>query len=40
MNEVRLLNRTDLQQLFPDADIIHERFLGLSKSIIAVKNFR
>lgn len=37
MNEVRLLNSSDLQQLFPDADIIHERFLGLSKSIMAVK---
>ncbi len=38
MNEVRLLKRSDLQRLFPDADIIHERFLGLSKSIMAVKN--
>ena len=37
MNEIRLLNRTDLQRLFPDADIIHERFLGMSKSIMAVK---
>ena len=40
MNEVRLLNRSDLQRLFPDAEIRHERFLGLSKSIMAVKNFR
>lgn len=38
MNEVRLLNISDLQRLFHDADIIHERFLGLSKSLIAVKN--
>ena len=37
-NEVRLLNRSELQQLFPDAEIIHERVLGLSKSVIAVKN--
>jgi hypothetical protein len=38
MNEVRLLSSSDLQRLFPDADIMHERFLGLSKSIMAVKN--
>lgn len=38
MNEIRLLNKSDLQQLFYDADIIHERFLGMSKSIMAVKN--
>lgn len=37
MNEVRLLNKRDLKRLFPDADIVHERFLGLSKSLIAVK---
>ena len=38
MNEVRLLSARDLQRLFPDAEIQHERFLGLSKSIMAVKN--
>ncbi|MEA2014065.1 MAG: methyltransferase domain-containing protein, partial [Thermodesulfobacteriota bacterium] len=37
MREVRLLDKVELRQLFPDADIIHERFLGVSKSIIAVK---
>jgi len=38
MNEVRLLSKSDLQRLFPDAEILHERFLGMSKSIMAVKN--
>jgi hypothetical protein len=38
MNEICLLDKSELQRLFPDADIIHERFLGLSKSIMAVKN--
>jgi len=37
INEVRLLDGSDLQRLFPDAEILHERFLGLSKSIMAVK---
>jgi len=37
MNEIRLLDKSDLQSLFPDADIWHERFLGMSKSIIAAK---
>lgn len=38
MNEVRLLGSNDLQRLFPDAEIWHERFFGFSKSLIAVKN--
>ena len=38
MNEIRLLNKSDLQRLFPDAEIRHERFFGLSKSVMAVKN--
>jgi hypothetical protein len=38
MNEVRLLGRKDLQELFPGADIWHERFCGMSKSLIAVKS--
>jgi len=37
MEEISLLNKRDLQRLFPDADIWHERFCGLSKSLIAVK---
>lgn len=38
MHEIRLLGKGELHKLFPDADIWHERFLGLSKSLIAVKN--
>jgi hypothetical protein len=32
-----LLTRAELQSLFPDAEIRRERFLGLTKSIIAIK---
>lgn len=35
--ELRLLNEKDLKKLFPDAEILHERVLGLSKSLIALK---
>ena len=35
--EVRLLNARELQSMFPDAQIVRERFLGLSKSLIAVR---
>ena len=34
--EVRLLDARQLQAMFPEARIIRERFLGLSKSLIAV----
>lgn len=34
--EVRLLGARELQSMFPEAEIIRERFLGLSKSLIAV----
>jgi hypothetical protein len=34
--EVRLLGERELQVMFPEAQIIRERFLGLSKSLIAV----
>jgi hypothetical protein len=34
--EVRLLDRRQLQDLFPEAEIRQERFLGMSKSLIAV----
>ena len=34
--EVRLLGARELQSMFPEAQIIRERFLGLSKSLIAV----
>jgi hypothetical protein len=32
-----LLTRAELQDFFPDAEILRERFLGLTKSIIAIK---
>lgn len=35
--EVRLLNRRELQECFPDADIGTERFAGFIKSLIAFK---
>ncbi len=38
--EVRLLDARQLQSMFPDARIIRERFLGLSKSLIAVGSSR
>lgn len=37
LEEVRLLDKNELQNLFPDAEIWHERFLGLTKSLIAVR---
>jgi hypothetical protein len=38
--EVRLLDAHELQAMFPEARIIRERFLGLSKSLIAVAGAR
>jgi len=38
LKEVRFLNEKEFRQLFPEAIIWHERFLGLTKSFIAVKN--
>lgn len=35
--EVRLLNRSEMAALFPDCEILTERFLGLAKSHIAVR---
>ena len=37
LDEIRLLNRKELQQLFPDAEIWSERVLGLTKSLIAAR---
>jgi hypothetical protein len=37
LREVRLLDERELRQLFPDAEIWHERVLGLIKALIAVK---
>jgi len=36
LDEIRLLSATEVQRLFPRATILQERFLGLSKSIIAI----
>jgi hypothetical protein len=35
--EIRLLNKMEMAKLFPDAEIKSERFLGLSKSLVACK---
>jgi SAM-dependent methyltransferase len=37
LNDIKLLDKTDLQRLFPDAKILSERLLGLAKSLIAVR---
>jgi hypothetical protein len=35
--EIRLLAAGEMKALFPDADIVRERFLGLTKSLIAIR---
>lgn len=35
---IDLISATELRHLFPSSEIWHERFLGLSKSIVAVRN--
>ncbi|BBM69083.1 class I SAM-dependent methyltransferase [Rhodothermus marinus] len=35
--EVRLLKPKEMRDLFPEAEIVFERFLGLPKSILAIK---
>jgi len=37
VDEIRLLKKSEVKALFPDAAILHERFLGATKSLIAVK---
>jgi SAM-dependent methyltransferase len=37
LNELNLLDTADMKALFPDANVIKERFLGIPKSLIAVK---
>lgn len=37
IKEIHLLTYDEMKQLFPDSEIIRERFLGFTKSIIAVK---
>jgi hypothetical protein len=36
-DEIRLLNRDEVRALFPDADILTEKFCGLTKSFLAVR---
>jgi predicted SAM-dependent methyltransferase len=38
VDEVRLLTYTEMTRLFPDCRILKERFCGLTKSYIAVRN--
>ena len=38
LREVRLLDANQLARLFPDAAIQRERFLGLSKSLLAIRH--
>lgn len=37
IDNIRLLSVYDMRALFPDATIVRERFLGMTKSIIAMK---
>lgn len=37
LRSIRLLDRHDMEQLFPDAEIMEERFMGMVKSLIAVR---
>ncbi len=37
LNELNLLDSSDMKLLFPDANVIKERFLGIPKSLIAVR---
>lgn len=37
LREVRLLDKQELRDLFPNAEIWHERVFGITKSLIAVK---
>lgn len=36
VQDVELIGETSLRGYFPDSDIVHEHFLGLTKSLIAV----
>ena len=37
LRDIRLLGCREVQRLFPDARVIRERFLGMTKSLIAVR---
>lgn len=38
LDTTRMLTRTELQTLFPEAEIWTKRFFGLAKGFVAVKN--
>jgi Methyltransferase domain len=38
LDEVRLLSHSEMKALFPDCDIICEKFMGMNKSYIAVRS--
>lgn len=40
MDSVRLLTEDEMHELFPEATIVREKFLGLTKSFIAVHTLR
>jgi len=37
LGSIKLLGKSEMRKLFPDAEIIVEKFLGMAKSIIAVR---
>ncbi len=37
LEEVRLLDAAQVRHLFPDARVVRERFLGITKSLIAIR---
>lgn len=37
LRETRLLSATEMADMFPECRVVHERFLGMTKSLIAVK---
>ena len=37
LGEIRLIKRAEMRRLFPDCDILEEKFLGQTKSYIAVR---
>ncbi|HEX4133352.1 MAG TPA: methyltransferase domain-containing protein [Bryobacteraceae bacterium] len=37
LGEIRLLSTVELRKLFPDAQVVRERFLGWTKSLVALR---